>query len=139
MSSLWRAAASLATRLPLVRNVDVLEGLPAAAWAVRQLFVPRPHAPPLAPDLAAHAPPPTASPLASALPARLLDALLLMAVPKKRTSYTRKRTRQAGQIAMRGPKHKAHLNLCPVCERMRAPHRVCEREDCKTYFKHRWM
>lgn len=77
--------------------------------------------------------PTTASPLEGWL------GLLLMAVPKKRTSYTRKRVRRAGQLATRGPKLQAHMNMCPVCERMRAPHRVCDREDCRTYFKHRWL
>ena len=61
---------------------------------------------------------------------------LLMAVPKKRTSYTNKRIRRAGQIRnwlrLHGPKE--HIYMCPVCERMRLPHRVCDREDCKTYF-----
>ena len=66
----------------------------------------------------------------------LFDGLLL-AVQKKRTSYTGKRIRRAGQLRMRGPKLQAHVSMCPVCERMRQPHRVCEREDCSTYFKHR--
>ena len=69
----------------------------------------------------------------------LFDGILLMAVPKKRTSYSRKRIRRAGQIASRGPQLQAHFYMCPVCERMRAPHRVCERQDCVTYFKHRWF
>jgi hypothetical protein len=43
------------------------------------------------------------------------------------------------QILTRGPKLKSHLSICPVCERTRAPHRVCDREDCKTYFQHRWL
>ena len=60
-------------------------------------------------------------------------------VPKKRNSYTRKRTRQSGRIQATGPKAKSHLYMCPVCERMRAPHRVCDREDCQTYFRHRWF
>lgn len=75
---------------------------------------------------------------ASALSA-LLDSILLMAVPKKKVSYTRKRVRQAGQIRARGPFLQSHMSICPVCERMRAPHRVCGREDCRTYFKHRWF
>lgn len=65
--------------------------------------------------------------------------ILLMAAPKRRTSYSRKRIRQNAQILMRGPKLQDHLSICPVCERTRAPHRVCDREDCKTYFKHRWL
>ena len=69
----------------------------------------------------------------------LMDGLMLMAAPKNRTSHRRKRVRQAGQIATRGPHLQPHINLCPVCERMRKPHLVCEREDCKTYFKHRWL
>ena len=69
----------------------------------------------------------------------LFDGLLLMAVPKKRVSYTKKRVRRGGQVFARGPKVQAHMSMCSVCERMRAPHRVCEREDCVTYFKHRWF
>lgn len=69
----------------------------------------------------------------------LFDGILLMAVPKKRTSYSRKNIRRAGQIAARGPKLQNHFYMCPVCERMRAPHRVCGRQDCVTYFKHRWF
>ena len=69
----------------------------------------------------------------------LFDGILLMAVPKKRTSYSRKRIRRAGQLASRGPQLQDHFYMCPVCERMRAPHRVCERQDCVTYFKHRWF
>ena len=38
----------------------------------------------------------------------------------------------------RGPHLKTTMNMCAVCERMRLPHRVCDREDCKTYFKSRW-
>ena len=68
----------------------------------------------------------------------LWDGLLKYIAPKKRTSYTRKRVRRNQQIAMRGPKLKPHLYICPVCERTRAPHRVCDREDCKTYFRSRW-
>ena len=30
------------------------------------------------------------------------------------------------------------LIVCGLTGRMRVPHRVCEREDCQTYFKHRW-
>jgi len=68
-----------------------------------------------------------------------LSGILLMAAPKKRTSYTRKRTRQAGIQRIRGPHLKSHMYMCPVCERMREPHKVCGREDCQTYFKHRWF
>ena len=57
---------------------------------------------------------------------------VLMAVPKKKVSYTRKRKRIAGFQAVRGPKLQSHLYMCPVCERMRAPHRVCDRHDCST-------
>ena len=56
-----------------------------------------------------------------------------MAVPKKKISYTRKRKRIAGLQAITGSKLQTHLYMCPVCERMRAPHRVCGREDCSTY------
>ena len=49
----------------------------------------------------------------------LMDGLMLMAAPKNRTSHRRKRIRQAGQIATRGPHLQPHINLCPVCERMR--------------------
>ena len=68
-----------------------------------------------------------------------LDGLMLMAVPKKKISYTRKRVRQAGHRKIRGPFLQSHMSMCPVCERMRAPHRVCGREDCQTYWRHRWM
>ena len=44
----------------------------------------------------------------------LLDRLLRMAVPKKKVSYTRKRKRIAGFQAIRGPKLKTHMYLCPV-------------------------
>ena len=86
----------------------------------------------------------TASPtsLRSMAPQTLLDwfdGILLMAVPKKRVSYTRKRVRQAGQQRMFGPQLQPHVYMCPVCERMRVPHRVCGREDCRTYWKHRWF
>ena len=72
-------------------------------------------------------------------PSGLLDSILLMAAPKKRTTYRRKRVRRAGQLAQKGPHHKEHVYMCPVCERMRVPHRVCDREDCQTYFRHRWF
>ena len=68
-----------------------------------------------------------------------LEGIVLMAVPKKRLSYTRKRVRQAGQIRARGPHLQSNQYMCPVCERMRLPHRVCDREDCRTYWKHRWF
>lgn len=68
----------------------------------------------------------------------LWDGLLNYIAPKKRTSYSRKRIRRNKQIEMRGPKLKPHLYNCPVCERTRAPHYVCDREDCKTYFRSRW-
>ena len=69
-----------------------------------------------------------------------LDLLgrLLMAAPKKRTSLHKRRIRAAGQVENRGPKLKKDIYMCPVCERMRAPHLVCGREDCSTYFKHKW-
>ena len=75
---------------------------------------------------------------AAEAPPWLVD-VLLMAVPKKRRSYTRKRIRQAGLIRMRGPKPKDTIYTCPVCERMRQPHRVCEREDCSTLMQGRWF
>jgi len=71
-------------------------------------------------------------------PVGLFDGLLL-AVQKKRTSYTRKRIRQAGKVAARGPKLQETFNMCPVCERMRQPHRVCDREDCSTMMRSRWF
>ena len=71
-------------------------------------------------------------------PVGLFDGLLL-AVQKKRTSYTRKRIRQAGKNRERGPKLQETFNMCPVCERMRQPHRVCEREDCSSHFGGRWF
>ena len=76
-------------------------------------------------------------PLPAAMP--WLEGLLLMAVPKKKISYTRKRVRPAGHRKIRGPFLKAHMSICPVCERMREPHRVCGREDCQTYWRHRWF
>ena len=79
------------------------------------------------------------SPRSSSLADVLLDGFLRMAVPKKRLSYTRKRKRIAGFQAMRGPKLQTHMYMCPVCERLRLPHRVCGREDCSTYFKHKWF
>ena len=72
-------------------------------------------------------------------PESLLPSILLMAVPKNRRTYPRKRVRQGAHIRERGPKPQHHLSQCPVCERMRMPHRVCEREDCETYFVHRWL
>mmetsp|Transcript_9631 Transcript_9631/g.24885 ORF Transcript_9631/g.24885 Transcript_9631/m.24885 type:complete len:133 (-) Transcript_9631:201-599(-) len=83
--------------------------------------------------------PPIAPPSRPAPLRDWLDSLVLMAVPKKRLSYTRKRVRQAGQQRMRGPYLQSHQSMCPVCERMRSPHRVCGREDCRTYWKHRWF
>jgi len=82
------------------------------------------------PAAPAPAPPPPAVP-------GLFDGLL-MAVQKKRVSYMRKRIRQHGRWVARGPHLKTTMNMCAVCERMRLPHRVCDREDCKTYFKSRW-
>jgi large subunit ribosomal protein L32 len=52
--------------------------------------------------------------------------LPLMAVPKKRTSRTRRDKRQATHKA-----GKATLNLCPRCHSPRIPHRVCP--TCGTY------
>uniref|UniRef100_A0A7S0J1V0 Large ribosomal subunit protein bL32m n=1 Tax=Calcidiscus leptoporus TaxID=127549 RepID=A0A7S0J1V0_9EUKA len=136
------AKTSLQRFRPLLclRRVDVLVPVLASCWRVLNgRFTPPPHGPSLSLVAApAHA---HEELNARTQPTLRLwwDALLLMAAPKKRTSYTRKRVRQAGQIAMRAPKLKPHLSMCPVCERMRAPHRVCEREDCKTYFKHRWL
>ena len=109
----------------------VMQRLNAAAW--RRL-------PPLQPALLLlDAPAPVARPPSTSLAELLLDRLLRMAVPKKKVSYTRKRKRTAGFQAVRGSKLQTHLYMCPVCERMRAPHRVCGREDCATYFKHRWF
>jgi ribosomal protein L32 len=104
-------------------------------WALMQRAWRSP--PSLVPLLAEAAPARTQPGMLAPL-ADLFDGFLWMAVPKKKLSYTRKRVRQAGQRANRGPFEKSHMTLCPVCERMRAPHRVCDREDCKTYFKHRW-
>ncbi len=129
---LRRAAATLSRNLLGAPPLSVLA--PALSGALRVLT---PHAPPALQPAAVPAPSlPPASGAAEA-PPWLVD-VLLMAVPKKRRSYTRKRIRQAGLIRMRGPKPKDTIYTCPVCERMRLPHRVCEREDCKTYFKHRY-
>jgi len=79
----------------------------------------------------------------SLLPAPAHSALaswlghLWMAVPKKRTSRKVTRLRRAGQAAQKAPKLKSNMYMCPVCERMRVPHRVCAREDCSTYFRNR--
>ena len=81
----------------------------------------------------------TPKPSLSAPIADLFNGILLMAAPKKKTSYMRKRIRQAGLYRNRGPHMQSHVSMCPVCERMRMPHRVCDREDCETYFKHRWF
>ncbi len=50
----------------------------------------------------------------------------LMAVPKKRTSRTRRDKRRANHKA-----GKARLNNCPRCHSPRLPHRVCP--TCGTY------
>ncbi|HEY8083120.1 MAG TPA: 50S ribosomal protein L32 [Solirubrobacterales bacterium] len=49
-----------------------------------------------------------------------------MAVPKKRTSSTRRDKRRATHKAP-----KARLNSCPRCHSPRLPHRVCK--VCGTY------
>ena len=49
-----------------------------------------------------------------------------MAVPKKRTSSTRRDKRRAQHKAA-----KARLNSCPRCHSPRLPHRVCP--TCGTY------
>ena len=124
----------LALRSHLQRAARRLQPLLLGPAALRP-----PAAPPVAVDVAyAGVAPASLNPSASSL-LGLFDGILLMAVPKKKTSYSRKRIRQGGQLVMRGPKLQAHMYMCPVCERMRAPHRVCDREDCVTYFKHRWF
>ena len=119
-----------------------------ARWAaVQRLGAPWRGAPPALPLLTDAVPattlPATASSSSSgslsSLADALWDGLLLMAVPKKRVSYTRKRKRIAGVQAVRGPKLQPHLYMCPVCERMRAPHRVCDRQDCSTYYVNKWF
>ena len=82
------------------------------------------------------APPPFADSLAAILaknPASGRDTPPLaryhaepMAVPKKRTSRTRRDKRRANHKA-----GKARLNLCPRCHSPRLPHRVCP--TCGTY------
>jgi large subunit ribosomal protein L32 len=52
--------------------------------------------------------------------------LRLMAVPKKRTSSTRRDKRRANHKAAR-----PRLNSCPRCHSPRLPHRVCP--VCGTY------
>ncbi|MCE2390083.1 MAG: 50S ribosomal protein L32 [Proteobacteria bacterium] len=49
-----------------------------------------------------------------------------MAVPKKRTSKSRKRMRRSHH-ALRAP----GLSVCPVCGASKLPHRVCA--ECGTY------
>ena len=115
-----RVAAFAPTAL---RAADALVGEPLLAARALEPAAGLPAAP-------APAPPPPAAP-------GLFDGLL-MAVQKKRVSYMRKRIRQHGRWVARGPHLKTTMNMCAVCERMRLPHRVCDREDCKTYFKSRW-
>ena len=89
-------------------------------WAVWQRLgaTLRGHPPPALMLLADAAPGPSSSGGAlSSLSDLLLDGLLLMAVPKKKVSYTRKRKRIAGVQAVRGPKLQTHLYMCPVCVR----------------------
>ena len=137
--------ASLVTRLrPLPALPPLSVAAPALAGALSVLRRAALPSPPLSPQLL------VAPQDAGALPARegeggraqpppwLID-VMLMAAPKNRKSYMRKRNRQHSQMRHSGPKHKAHIYMCPVCERNRLPHRVCDREDCKTYFSHKWF
>lgn len=88
---------------------------------------------PLVPILATSS---TAPPRSSPAIVSMLDHVLRMAVPKKRSSHTRSRTRRVNDLKARGPYlQQQHIYTCPVCERMRLPHRVCGREDCQSYFK----
>ena len=103
-------------------------------WAVWQRLgaTLRGHPPPALMLLADAAPGPSSSGGAlSSLSNLLLDGLLLMAVPKKKVSYTRKRKRIAGVQAVRGPKLQTHLYMCPVCVRAHfslhsRPHDSCD-------------
>ena len=49
-----------------------------------------------------------------------------MAVPKRKTSKSRRDKRRA-QHKLEAPR----LNECPICHRPKRPHRVCP--NCKTY------
>ena len=140
MSFLLRAARPLPASW-LFRS-HIASAALVGPWAVWQrLGAPFAPAPPALPLLAVDSALPSSSLLPSSSMADvLLDGFLRMAVPKKKVSYTRKRKRIAGVAAgSLGPKLKTHMYTCPVCERMRAPHRVCGREDCQTYFKHKWF
>ncbi len=49
-----------------------------------------------------------------------------MAVPKKKTSKSRRDKRRA-QHGIESPR----VNVCPTCGQLKRPHRVCP--NCKTY------
>ncbi len=53
-----------------------------------------------------------------------------MAVPKRRTSKTRKNKRRASSYTLR----KANMAECPQCHEIKLPHRVCK--SCG-YYKNR--
>ena len=134
-SAAERSASHVAMFSTLIRSRA--SSLLLGPWAALQRLRPPQHTPALAllgPDAAG-----PSSSSAPSLADTLLDGLLWMAVPKKKVSYTRKRKRIAGFQAIRGPKQQTHISMCPVCERMRQPHRVCGREDCATYFRHKWF
>lgn len=110
-----------------------------APAALGELLTCRLHTSQIVPALACSAPVRLALPQLQPDELGLLDSILVMAAPKKKLSYQRQRVRRSGQLALAGPKPQSHMYMCPVCERMRATHRVCEREDCKAYFRHRWF
>ena len=134
-----RKSDALAAMLPRVSSLLV------GPWAVLRQLASRMHAPPPTPlplllaDAAAPAAAPRSRGALDALADVLRDGFLWMAVPKKKVSYTRKRKRSAGFQAIRGQKLQTHVYMCPVCERNRMPHRVCDREDCSTYYKNKWF
>ena len=52
-----------------------------------------------------------------------------MAVPKRKTSKKRKRTRESANMKMSAP----NLSVCPQCHEPKLPHRVCS--SCGYYNK----
>ena len=129
-----RGAPALARTIAFAPTA--LRAAASRLWSQPSAFWP-PAAPPPALATLPAATDPCGVPPPPAAAGGLFDGLLLMAVPKKRVSYMRKRIRQHGRWLQRGPHLKQNIHMCAVCERMRMPHRVCDREDCKTYFKDR--
>eukprot|EP00180_Rhodochaete_pulchella_P001146 Plantae.Rhodophyta-Rhodochaete_pulchella.ctg19643.p1 GENE.Plantae.Rhodophyta-Rhodochaete_pulchella.ctg19643~~Plantae.Rhodophyta-Rhodochaete_pulchella.ctg19643.p1 ORF type:complete len:180 (+),score=20.96 Plantae.Rhodophyta-Rhodochaete_pulchella.ctg19643:47-586(+) len=51
----------------------------------------------------------------------IFDGILLMAVPKKKTTYSKKRMRSAGKVL----KAKSNITQCEECGRPKMPHTYC--------------